>query len=706
MAGIKRKHTEASVTAKASGDKKLKYVKKADVRKAAAAAAVKEAKKPSKKNVKRAEPEEEEDLVESDTTESENGFAGFSAKDGADEDVSMASGSDSDVEMEDQGTAEKASKKPAAADNGAGTGNSREAHQKQKQLAKERKMNKPLGDELHRSKKIWERLRLKSHVPKDERKKLVTELFSIITGRVKEFVFKHDATRIIQCALKYSTPEQRKMIGNELKGEYKALAESRYAKFLVGKILVEGDTETREMIVSEFYGSVKRLINHPEASWILDDIYRGMATKKQKARLLREWYGTEFAVFKAGKNEDVPEELSEILNESPEKRRPIMDYCRNMINALIQKKMTGFTMLHDAMLQYFLNTKPGSEEATEFLELIKGDEEGDLLKNLAFTKNGARVACLALAYGTAKDRKNLLRVYKENIEIMAYDPHAHQVLLTALDVVDDTVLTTKLIFPELLSTNSSVEVQQEKLLNLALDKVGRITILYPLCGRAKWLFPSPEDLALLDEVHAIRSTTSKKDSEVRRKEVVKAYSATMLKVIAADPSALAQSSFGCQFITEALLGATDGDKAAAVKAVATLAGGDPSAEDHLSHLPHAGRMFKTLTTGGHFDPKTKTTKLADPPLGFADALYDQIKDHLVEWATGDSSFVVVALVEAEGFEKKEKVLKALKKEKAKLEKAANGGADKKKKDKKEDEGKKDKKKPSGNPGSRILLEKL
>lgn len=122
MAGIKRKHTEASVTAKASGDKKLKYVKKADVRKAAAAAAVKETKKPSKKNVKRAKPEEEEeDIVESDTTESENGFAGFSAKDGADEDVSMASGSDSAVEMEDQGTAEKASKKLAAADNGAGS---------------------------------------------------------------------------------------------------------------------------------------------------------------------------------------------------------------------------------------------------------------------------------------------------------------------------------------------------------------------------------------------------------------------------------------------------------------------------------------------------------------------------------------------------------------------------------------------------------
>jgi pumilio family protein 6 len=73
-----------------------------------------------------------------------------------------------------------------------------------------------------------------------------------------------------------------------------------------------------------------------------------------------------------------------------------------IVNSLIQKKMTGFTMLHDAMLQYFLNVKPGSEEMTEFIELIKGDEEGDLLKNLAFTTSGARLVCLALAYGTAK----------------------------------------------------------------------------------------------------------------------------------------------------------------------------------------------------------------------------------------------------------------------------------------------------------------
>jgi pumilio homology domain family member 6 len=81
---------------------------------------------------------------------------------------------------------------------------------------------------------------MKSHVQLDERKKLVEELFGIISGNIKEFVFKHDSVRVVQCALKYANMEQRKMITRELKGEFKNLAESRYAKFLIAKLLVEG----------------------------------------------------------------------------------------------------------------------------------------------------------------------------------------------------------------------------------------------------------------------------------------------------------------------------------------------------------------------------------------------------------------------------------------------------------------------------------
>ena len=147
-------------------------------------------------------------------------------------------------------------------------GSSAEAHAKQRALAKERKAAKPNSDIIARSKKIWERLRRKSHVPKEERKELVNELFTIINGRVRDFVFKHDSVRVIQCALKYANMEQRKNITKELQGDLRSLAESRYGKFLVAKMVVEGDQETRDMIVPEFYGHVRRLINHPEASWI------------------------------------------------------------------------------------------------------------------------------------------------------------------------------------------------------------------------------------------------------------------------------------------------------------------------------------------------------------------------------------------------------------------------------------------------------
>ena len=328
--------------------------------------------------------------------------------------------------------------------------NSREAHQKQKALAKERKNAKPNADVIERSKKLWEKLRLKSHIEKDERKELVKELFDIITGRVKDFVFKHDSVRVIQTAIKYSTMEQRRMIARELKGEFKVLSEGKYSKFLIAKLVEKGDPEIRDLIITEFYGHVKRMINHPEAAWIMDDIYRAVATPEQKNRMLREWYGAEFSIQGLGPQGTESADLAKILEESPEKRKPIMGYLENQINSLIQKKLNGFTMLHDAMLQYFLVCEPGTEQANDFLDHLKPDptlKEGeeadnvDLMKNLAFTKSGSRLVSLCFAYGTAKDRKLFLRPYKDTIEIMAFDQYAHHVLLAALAVTDDTLHT-------------------------------------------------------------------------------------------------------------------------------------------------------------------------------------------------------------------------------------------------------------------------
>ncbi|KAF1984693.1 ARM repeat-containing protein [Aulographum hederae CBS 113979] len=656
-----------------------------------------EDKKKEKKSKRKPEVEEDE-LVESDTTEDDNGGFGFSAK-LSDDDEEFDDDDEMDVDEEGGvplGQPVKDVKKSAPEDGKkkeqygtptqkkmdlmeaerkkeAGIVSSKEAHAKQKALAKERKASKPNADEVARAKKLWERLRRKSHVESEERKKLVNELYDIITGRIKDFVFKHDSVRVIQCALKYANSEQRKIIATELQGEWRGLAENKYAKFLLAKIMVEGGPEICAMIITEFYGHVKKLINHPEGGWILDDIYRAVATPAQKARMLREWYSPEFAVF--GDVDEAPKSLAEILEAMPEKRNVIMKHLHGLINQLVQKKSTGFTMLHDAMLQYFLNTKPGTEEATEFLEMMKGEEEVDLMKNLAFTDSGSRVVCLAVAYGSAKDRRAIPKAYKDTMELLAFDKFGYRVLLTALEVIDDTKLTGKAIFPELVTKGPTPDVQQETIITLATHLHGRIPLLQAFSGTTFLVrTASPQDLPFLESIYAIRNDTSKKDPEIRRQELAKQISQPLLDTIAAHATELAKNTLGCYFITEVLIASDPASSSAkAVDAVAALAAGDPAGKGHIATSVGGGKMFKTLALGGRFDPKTKAVVPVESPLGFADKLWPHVKEYLVQWATGPSSLVVTNMLDAGDFEKREEMVKALRGVKGTLEGVAEGG---------------------------------
>lgn len=573
---------------------------------------------------------------------------------------------------------------------------SRESHAKQKALQQERKASKPNADIISRSKQLWERLRRKSHVPLDERKKLIAELFEIIGGRVKEFVFKHDSVRVIQTALKYANIQQRKQIARELKGSYVELAQSRYAKFLIGKLIVHGDTEIRDIIIPEFYGNVKRLIRHPEASWILDDVYRMVATSEQKATLLREWYGPEFVVFRNSKEGPSSADLSQILEKNPEKRSTIMHYLFDMINQLVQKQSTGFTMLHDAMLQYFVNTKLGSTDANEFIELLKGDEEGDLVKNLAFTRSGSRLMCLTLAYSNAKDRKLLIRNFRDTVKVMAGDLHGHMVLLAAFEVIDDTKLTAKTFLSELLNQNlNDATARNEELLYQVNDLTARIPLLFPFAGdRVKWLLPDM-DSDILKEVREARQETSKKDPAVRRQELVRAASPGLLELITARADTLLETSFGCQLLSEVLFDA-EGDKGPALDAVAEAARSRADTKDS----PFVGRLLKSLVQGGRFNSATKSIEKVQPALTFHAHLYGQIKDEIMAWATGSNVFVVVALAESDEFEKKDELLKTLKKNKKALEQASSSSSAS------GENGKKGSKAGPTSSGARLLLDKI
>jgi pumilio family protein 6 len=169
---------------------------------------------------------------------------------------------------------------------------------------------------------------------------------SVIRGHVREVVLKHDASRIVQTVVKYGTPAERDEIAAELKGKYKELAQNRYSKvrfvrllgrgvcancmqFLVSKLIRLCPTH-RASILSEFQGSLVRLLLHREASGVLADAFELYANAYERSLLLRDFYGKEAQMFSVTTGTEEDKErgkrgLQGLLDGAdPERRRRLM----------------------------------------------------------------------------------------------------------------------------------------------------------------------------------------------------------------------------------------------------------------------------------------------------------------------------------------------------------------------------------------------
>ena len=105
----------------------------------------------------------------------------------------------------------------------------RESHKAQRALLEQRKAAKPHSILLADAKRAWTLARQKN-LSKEERTKHINALMDIIRGNIKDIVFKHDASRIVQTAVKWGGQKERNEIAEELKGKYRELAQSKYSK--------------------------------------------------------------------------------------------------------------------------------------------------------------------------------------------------------------------------------------------------------------------------------------------------------------------------------------------------------------------------------------------------------------------------------------------------------------------------------------------
>lgn len=105
----------------------------------------------------------------------------------------------------------------------------RESHKAQKLLQDQRRAAKPHSTLVVDAKRVWSLARQKNIKPA-ERQKHIAELMGVIQGRVKDIVFKHDASRIVQTVVKHGGQKERDVIAVELKGKFKELAQNKYSK--------------------------------------------------------------------------------------------------------------------------------------------------------------------------------------------------------------------------------------------------------------------------------------------------------------------------------------------------------------------------------------------------------------------------------------------------------------------------------------------
>ncbi|XP_038257736.1 pumilio homolog 3 isoform X1 [Dermochelys coriacea] len=446
---------------------------------------------------------------------------------------------------------------------------------KKKELKQSRQLNdKTNYDVIIKSKQIWESVRRKN-CDKEKREKLINELHKLLQGKIKTMAFAHDSTRVIQCFIRYGNDKQRQETFEELKDSLLELSKSKYSRNIVKKFLMYGTKPQVAEIIKSFKGEVKKMLRHSEASAVVEYAYNDKAILEQRNMLAEELYGNTFQVYKS----PVHPTLDKVLEAHPEKQEAIMDEMKQILTPVAQKEaVIKHSLVHKVFLDFFIHALP--KQRSEMIEAIR-----EAVIYLAHTHDGARVAMHTLWHGTPKDRKIIMKTMKTYVEKIATGEFSHLVLLAAFDCIDDTKLMKQLIISEISGS----------LPNIVNNKYGRKVLLYLLSPRDPAHF-LPEIVKILQQGDG--NAYSKKDSDVRRCELLEVISPALLAYLQEHAQEMVMDKATCILVAD-VLGSALGDVQPAMNAIASLAVEElvPGGKDgqlHIAEHPAGHLVLKWL----------------------------------------------------------------------------------------------------------------
>uniref|UniRef100_A0A182PAK3 PUM-HD domain-containing protein n=1 Tax=Anopheles epiroticus TaxID=199890 RepID=A0A182PAK3_9DIPT len=383
---------------------------------------------------------------------------------------------------------------------------------KQKELRQQRRQSK--SKELYElsvnAMKLYEKLKRKTGDGKEE---LVQKLHDLLgkENAYAKVATSHDTARVIQCMIKNASEEIRDQIATSLLPSLVSLATSKYGHHCVTSLFKHGSKQLWSRVVEAIIRDVLKMVNHTFSSAIVDAAYNEYATNEQRTFMRQPFYSE---LYKLDKDRTV-QTMKDCWKTNAYMKVSVLTTVKTHLVQAANKKLTDNSLLH-ALLAEFLE-EAGTTERSEVIELYL-----PLLASISSTRDGTGAAICCFLNSVVKDRRAALKAMKPYIEKLSIHEHGHRLVMCVLNCYDDTVTLGKLVINPILEQIETI---------VGSGEWGRKVV--------GWIF-SPDDKDLLHptQIDLLNGYLehSKKDKEIRRKEVFAVAKENFCKLVEGNPN--------------------------------------------------------------------------------------------------------------------------------------------------------------------------
>ena len=272
-----------------------------------------------------------------------------------------------------------------------------------------------------------------------------------------------------------------------------------------------------------------KLAVHSVGSRIIESLFLNFPSKAL-APLKQEFYGPHFSLFSRGMTD--ASTLKHIIEkaQTETQKEAAKSFVKDILTKGMTKSFYGFTYFQELLAEYIDVVEP-----SEIRSVASSVADNSI--HLLSTRAGTRVVAACASYGTPKDRKRICKSLKGYTSSSLLHRDAYLALIRLVQVTDDTVSIHKSILNEILTAPKEEEDNSiiPPVLKLALSETGSKFFLMLLAenDEARMKYFDPNERTILETQPKITENgkevpTSKKDPDVRRQELLKYMSPTLV----------------------------------------------------------------------------------------------------------------------------------------------------------------------------------